>query len=412
MTFLGKAAWLAARLILYSGIAAVVLAIAVGPGSVCAIIAYAVFVVSVAAILLYKRALRGSRFYRGEIARALQRAYDGEHVLRLTAKTSDLRLAIFSDLHRGTRDGADDHWRSERAYRAALAYYYRRGHTLVVLGDAEELWENKAANVRAEYEAELALEKRFHAKERYVRVWGNHDIDWRKKRHLDDHLRKDFGANLEVHEAVRIELDGGQLFLAHGHQGTPDSELFAAFSRPAVRLFGWAQRRFKKPWNTPSSDLELRNRHDRAMFAWARECPRERGMVLITGHTHRPVFWTSKPPGPPPDLIKELEERLKREEDAGAPGDQLAETEAALESLRAKKLWRVGAPEDVIPPCYFNTGCCAFADGDATGLVIEDGEIKLVRFPDADDKALPEPLAHAPLANVLREVREYVGSGA
>jgi predicted phosphodiesterase len=411
MTLLGQAVRVAARSILICAAVAVVLAIVVGPGSAAAIVAYVVVVVLLAVIVLYKRGLkRNARFYAAEIARGLDRAYTGDRVLRLTAEPDDLRLAIFSDLHRGTRDGADDHWRAERAYRAALAYYLRRGHSLVVLGDAEELWENDAAKVIAEYPEELALERRFLEEGRYIRVWGNHDIDWRSSRHLDKRLRKVFGTTLETHEAVEFRVGDGVLLLAHGHQGTPDSELFAAFSRPVVRAFGWAQRRFKRPWNTPANDLELRNRHDRAMFAWARARPEN--LVLIAGHTHRPVFWNSQPPGPSADRIAELTEQLEREERAGAPADQLARTHAGLEFLRAKERWRVGKPEPVNPPCYFNTGCCAFADGDATGLVIEDGEIKLVRLPDAAVTALPQELASAPLAEVLRQVREYVGSEA
>ena len=35
----------------------------------------------------------------------------------------------------------------------------------------------------------------------------------------------------------------------------------------------------------------------------------------------------------------------------------------------------------VRPPCYFNTGCCSFPDGDVTGLEIADEEIRLVRWP-------------------------------
>ena len=35
----------------------------------------------------------------------------------------------------------------------------------------------------------------------------------------------------------------------------------------------------------------------------------------------------------------------------------------------------------VAPPCYFNTGCCSFPDGDVTGLEIADRQIRLVRWP-------------------------------
>src|SRR5215207_9789731 len=54
----------------------------------------------------------------------------------------DDRLVIFSDHHKGARDGADDFQRCERAYNAALAYYDHLGYDLIELGDVEEPWEN------------------------------------------------------------------------------------------------------------------------------------------------------------------------------------------------------------------------------------------------------------------------------
>ena len=49
---------------------------------------------------------------------------------------SKARYIIFSDLHTGARDGADDFRICERTYNAALAYYERLGYTLVVLGQS------------------------------------------------------------------------------------------------------------------------------------------------------------------------------------------------------------------------------------------------------------------------------------
>src|SRR5215211_2783982 len=37
-------------------------------------------------------------------------------------------------------------------------------------------------------------------------------------------------------------------------------------------------------------------------------------------------------------------------------------------------------PIPIDPPCFFNTGCCSFGDGDITGLELADGEIRLVRW--------------------------------
>ena len=52
-------------------------------------------------------------------------------------------------------------------------------------------------------------------------------------------------------------------------------------------------------------------------------------------------------------------------------------------------------------PSYFNTGCCAFLDGDVTGLEVSDGEIRLVRWPDDEDAPKPKVLAKAKLKDVF-----------
>jgi hypothetical protein len=57
-------------------------------------------------------------------------------------------------------------------------------------------------------------------------------------------------------------------------------------------------------------------------------------------------------------------------------------------------------------PCYFNTGCCCFADGDVTGLEIADGEIRLVRWPNDDDQPKPQILARLGLRAVFEALSE------
>src|SRR4051812_16490716 len=52
------------------------------------------------------------------------------------------RFIVFSDQHKGAKDGADDFALAEPNYLAALNYYQDNGFHLISLGDAEELWEN------------------------------------------------------------------------------------------------------------------------------------------------------------------------------------------------------------------------------------------------------------------------------
>src|SRR5687768_6976901 len=52
------------------------------------------------------------------------------------------RFIIFSDQHKGRKNGADDFMGAESTYIAALEFYDKNGFHLISLGDSEELWEN------------------------------------------------------------------------------------------------------------------------------------------------------------------------------------------------------------------------------------------------------------------------------
>ena len=53
-------------------------------------------------------------------------------------------------------------------------------------------------------------------------------------------------------------------------------------------------------------------------------------------------------------------------------------------------------------PCYFNTGCCCFRDGDVTGLEIANREIRLVRWPDDEQIAAHGRVVVVPHGGVAR----------
>lgn len=302
------------------------------------------------------------------------------------------RIAIFSDHHKGIGDRADDFRRCEHAYSAALGYYLQAGYRLFVLGDAEELWEERAGPVIERYGDVLGLEAQFarHG-EGVVRFYGNHDDQWASRRQVDKHLRPVFGT-LEVQESLRLQVDrpGGTpvtLFFVHGHQGRADSDRWGWFSRRFVRhVWRPLQRRTGLSPTTPARDFGLRAKHDRAMYEWARRRPDD--VVLIAGHTHRPVFARCVPDPPPTRPIAELERALEQAAGAGDAA-RAAAVRAELEYARTA----VRRPDRVLtvsPPCYFNTGCCSFPDGDVTGLEIAEGEIRLVRWP-ADLRELCSP---------------------
>jgi hypothetical protein len=332
-----------------------------------------------------------------------QEQAEGEKVLDIHTA----RLVIFSDHHKGNRDGADDFRVSEAAYNAALAYYYGLGYTLFVLGDVEELWEEWPQTVLKAYPHTLELEGKFHQAGRYMRFWGNHDDDWSHPDLVDQLLRPALGGgSIEVRESLILhvregEKELGRLFLIHGHQGTLDSDRIAPLSKFLLRYF-WRpfQRITKFSFNTPARDFELRYEHESAMYYWSQAHEK---LVLIAGHTHRPVF---KSESREQILRKALNETMQQlTTDAGnlKLQERAAELAAELEWTLVRNR-QVALPLPLIEfkkPSYFNSGCCAFRDGDVTGLELMDGEIRLVRWPDNEGSPKPQLLAHATLNDVF-----------
>src|SRR6266540_2450137 len=99
---------------------------------------------------IFKRAASLSQDeYQEAIDKGLGRAF--VEAERQDVQLSELRVVVFSDLHRGARDGADDFQRCEPAYSAALDWYLERGYELFLLGDVEELWENDIGEVLPKY---------------------------------------------------------------------------------------------------------------------------------------------------------------------------------------------------------------------------------------------------------------------
>lgn len=310
-------------------------------------------------------------------ARAVKRGLDKAISGFFTWRTAlDVRAhepwVIFSDQHKGAGDGADEFRHCRQTYLAALRHYDARRFRLVLLGDVEELWENSVAEVIAAYPDVLAAEAAFGA-ERYLRVWGNHDDRWMEELLVTLDFR-DYvpGTGLRrVWEGVRISVrDGdakvGTLFMTHGHQGTLGSDRFRYFSRWALQLYRWLQNRFGIGWfggiDLPSNNPAVRGAHDLIMYEWAANQER---MMLIAGHTHRPV-WASR-----------------TKEQQHEPG-----------SL----------------PAYFNTGCCKFIDGDITGMEIEGGMLRLIKWKRAGGGAVRHVLQEASLLELFAQLRANVSA--
>jgi hypothetical protein len=96
--------------------------------------------------------------------------------------------------------------------------------------------------------------------------------------------------------------------------------------------------------NTPAKDYWLRGKHNILMHDWSSH---RNNLVLITGHTHKPVFASGK-----------YSNHENNKIDKNVTGD--------------KKI--------NLKPSYFNSGCCCYNDGDITGIEIAGAKISLVKW--------------------------------
>lgn len=308
---------------------------------------------------------------------------------------------MLSDQHKGQRDGADDFLRCAPSYLAALSYYWDRNFTLVVLGDAEELWQCRPQDALPAYEDVLASERRFNAAGRYRRVYGNHDDLWMDRHAVRRYLEPRLGT-LHVEEAVRFRVSAagaplGELLLVHGHQGRWASDQNRRVTAWVIRnLWRPIQRTFRIRRNTPARDECLRERVDIAMYQWTLGHP---GVALIAGHTHRPV-WTSR------THVQQLEETLSQRRRGGANPAELAALERAITDRRMKdKYCEAEHRQRALDPrpSYFNTGCCCFKDGQITGIELEGDRLRLIKWSPAERTTLAEDSVR----NILQAVSRH-----
>lgn len=269
------------------------------------------------------------------------------------ADIDEFKLIVFSDHHRGKRDGADDFLPCEATYLNALNYYLQNGYNLLLLGDVEELWENQPAEIFSAYENVLLAEREFHLRNRFFKIWGNHDDLWQFPDQVKSFFHKLF-PGLKVFESIELQLQKegnalGSILFLHGHQGTMFSSRFAGISKFFVRFF-WRplQRIFRIPVSTAAKDKGLRYKTDHAMDFWASIRQQQ---FIVCGHTHQYIFGSY-----------------------------------VLEDMDAK-------------PCYFNTGCCSYGNGNISGLEISNGKIRIIEWqPDSSE---PYYITKAPLEDLF-----------
>lgn len=210
------------------------------------------------------------------------------------------RIVLMSDCHRGNGSHSDNYMHNQNICAAALDHYFREKYTYIEIGDGDELWENRDIGeiIGAHKEAFWRL-SRFHEHGRLRMIYGNHDMvkadkDFADKElayYFDERLQKRMPllSGIKMHEGLvlRHTETGIELLLVHGHQADFFNERLWKLARFLVRYL-W------KPLETlgmrdPTSAAKNHIKKEAVEAALIRAI-RQKDMMLIAGHTHRPVF--------------------------------------------------------------------------------------------------------------------------
>jgi hypothetical protein len=184
-------------------------------------------------------------------------------------------------------------------------------------------------------------------------------------------LESIYGQKVRIYEGVLLKAPVNNtaitIFCTHGHQGDlqSDGNWFSKFF--VAMVWQPLQAYLKINPNTPAYNVQLKTLHNTLMYEWSAA---QKNTILITGHTHQPVF----------ESLTLLERLYSQLEEAKAKNDMAAVKE--IESHITVRLFKgeTGTTYSKYKPGYFNSGCCCFSDGDITGIEIEDGHIRLVKW--------------------------------
>jgi UDP-2,3-diacylglucosamine pyrophosphatase LpxH len=283
------------------------------------------------------------------------------------------KFIILSDQHKGARDNADDFALADKNYLAALKHYNQQHFHYINLGDSEELWENRMTAIKKHNKDTFDAEKAFLNRNAFTKIFGNHDLYWDNDPLAPVSLIQLYGQKIKVYEGVILTTSINNkplsIYLTHGHQGDLQSDGNWMSKWLVANIWGPMQAYLQINPNTPANNDQLKTEHNRMMYEWSEQ---QKNLLLITGHTHQPVFKS----------LTHLEKLYAELDKAKVNNDEAKITALQQEITDRHQKGDVVAEfkDDNYKPCYFNSGCCCFDDGDITGIEIETGYIRLIKW--------------------------------
>lgn len=202
------------------------------------------------------------------------------------------KYVIFSDMHRGVGDYADECYKNRDIIIRAYQNYLDNGFTLIENGDCEELYENRSEKqIWATYKPIYRILEEFNNNNKLIIVTGNHDA---KRKDTVEII--DWGSNTtdicfqykNIGDYCEIKVGNHKIRIEHGHRMSklfhfPKLECWLVRNlwRP-INKYGITDKMYQaySPISTLSKDEDKLNSFFKKM-----------GYTdLIIGHTHQSKF--------------------------------------------------------------------------------------------------------------------------
>jgi len=270
----------------------------------------------------------------------------------------------------------DDFLQNGPLFKQVLEQYYEPGkYTLILNGDVEELHRFRLRQITSFWKNTYTVFKRFHDRDSLFKLFGNHDYEIL--------LRHKLPLNIPVHETLKLDYKGNNIFIFHGHQAGYRwfklyhwiTAFFLRFLANVLRIKNY----------TVAQNKRKKYKIEKNAYNFAKK----NKIIVVIGHTHRPLYESLSKS----DNLKFKIESLCREYPS-APGNQKQELEEKIQKYKKElvDILQRKDGEDIISnlynsgqaplvPCMFNSGCGIGKRG-ITAIEISEGKIRLVHWFD------------------------------
>ena len=283
------------------------------------------------------------------------------------------KIVIFSDLHIGDCTERDDFHHNSDMFQFLLKNnYLQKGYKLVLNGDIEELYKYPLKKIIAERTQFYDLLSEFDKNDRLYKIYGNHDYE------LNLHNTPD--VNKKIIPSIRFQYKNNEIFIFHGHQTAHYIEQYNLLALLLVRylIFPLRIKNYAFPAN-------FRKKFITESLAY--QFSKEKGIISILGHTHRPLFESLSKIDTLKILIEKLIYKYSKSdlENQSLIQEKIKKYTVELNTILAKddtEKYKSSIYDDnFLVPCLFNSGSAIGKRG-FTGIEINKGKISLIYWFD------------------------------